>query len=309
MAEKTLSLWKRVLAYASFSVAALLAALFATFPYDALKTRVRAEAERSGYFLRIGSLGPGLFGVRATGVEVSKQSDAVTEAPPEALLIDSVSITPTLFPPGLSLSAKLLGGAATAAVSPLSGLRVRLDLEELDLAKGNLKGFTGLDVVGELEAHVELRLPRGGSGPAAAEPDLSQATGTVAVALKGVTINGGSLSIPIPQYGPEPTPIDLPKISLGDVSARLKFEKGQGSVEELRGRSSDLEFSGSGTLKLARRLEYAEPTMEVRFKPDADFQKRLGMLGSVLSIVGPDPKDPTWRMGRLSGYLGRPRFP
>ena len=69
-----------------------------------------------------------------------------------------------------------------------------------------------------------------------------------------------------------------------------------------------MELAATGTLKLAKRMEYAEPNLEVRFKPDPEFQKRLGLIGSALSMVGPDPKDPAWRMGRLTGFLGRPAF-
>ena len=48
--------------------------------------------------------------------------------------------------------------------------------------------------------------------------------------------------------------------------------------------------------------------MEIRLKPDPEIQKRLGLLGSAVSMIGPDPKDPTWRLGRLTGYIGRPQF-
>jgi hypothetical protein len=32
------------------------------------------------------------------------------------------------------------------------------------------------------------------------------------------------------------------------------------------------------------------------------------LIGSALSAVGSDPKDPSWRLGKLTGYLGRPAF-
>ena len=80
------------------------------------------------------------------------------------------------------------------------------------------------------------------------------------------------------------------------------------TIEELKSTSPDIELNVTGTVKLAKRLEYSEPAIEVRLKPDPEFQKRLGLLGSALSMVGADPKDPAWRLGRLSGYLGRPQF-
>lgn len=308
MAEKTQALWKRVLGYTLFSFAALVVAFFVSFPYDALKERVRLEADEAGFFLRIGSLGPGFFAVTARDVQVSKKADGASDAPPEALKLDSVTVGPALFPPGLAVTVKALGGTTSVKVLGLTGSRLKVDVDEVDLSKGNLKGFTGLDLAGGVEAHVDLTIPRTTTGAAPAEPDLGQASGTIAIDLKNVTLNGGTMNLTIAQFGPEPTPVDLPKVVFGNITGKLKFDKGAGTVEELRGKSSDLEETVSGTLKLAKRVEYAEPALEVRFKPDPEFQKRLGMLGSALSMVGPDPKDPSWRLGRMTGYLGRPQF-
>ncbi len=307
MAEKKTSLWKRIVGYASFSLFALVATFFLTFPYDALKDRVRIEADAAGYFLRIGSMGPGLFAVRATDVQVSKKT--TTEPPPEALKIDSLSLGPSFFPPGLAVKVNLLGGSVSTRVSGLSVTRVKIDAEDLDLAKGNMKGFSGIDFSGQLEAHVDLSIPRVAAGPnLPAEPDLAQTTGTISLETRALAVNGGTANITIPQFGPDPTPVDLPKILIGDFLGKLKVDKGTATIEELKSKSTDLEMNVTGTVKLAKRLEYAEPNMEVRVKPDPEFQKRLGLLGSALSMIGADPKDPTWRMGKFTGYLGRPQF-
>jgi type II secretion system protein N len=307
MAEKKTSLWKRIVGYLAFSLFALIATFFLTFPYDALKDRVRLEADAAGYFLRVGRMGPGLFAVRASDVELSKKSNA--EPPPEAMKIDSISVGPSLFPPGLAVKINVLGGTVATRVSGLSTTRVKVDVEGLDLTRGNLKGFSGIDFAGELEAHVDLSIPRAAAvGNAPAEPDLAQASGTITLETKALAVNGGTANITIPQFGPDPTPVDLPKIVIGELSGKLKVEKGVATVEEFKSKSSDLELGITGTVKLAKRLEYAEPNMEIRVKPDPEFQKRLGLLGSALSMIGADPKDPTWRLGRLTGYLGRPQF-
>lgn len=307
MAEKKTALWKRLVGYVLFTLFALVATFFLSFPYDALKDRVRGQADAAGYFLRIGSMGPGLMAVRASDVQVSKKAD--TDPPPEALRIDGLSVGPTLFPPGLGVKVKLLDGTVAVRVSGVSTTRVVVDAEGLDLSKGNLKGFSGIDFAGEVEAHLDVSVPRSAAAPnAPAEPDLAQASGTVTLATKGLAINGGTANITIPQFGPEPTPVDLPKIVLGDLGGRIKLEKGAATIEELKNTSPDLELNVSGTVKLAKRLEYSESSIEVRLKPDPEFQKRLGLLGSALSMVGADPKDPSWRLGRLTGYLGRPQF-
>lgn len=306
MAEKQLALWKRILLYTAFGLFSLVLSVFLTFPYGALADRAKAAADEQGFYLRIGGMGPGLFSVRATDLKLSKKARPTDTVAPEALEIDSVSMGPSLFPPGVKLSSSLLGGSAFVRVSLFGG--VVFELDEVDLSRGNVKGFSGVDLAGKLSADVALTLPRTRVGNGPAEPDLSQATGTVALAGQGVTVNGGTMNLVIPMYGSEPTPLDLPKIQFGDLKGKLVFDKGAGKLEELTLKSPDLEANVSGTLKLAKRVDYSELAMEVRFKPDPEFQKRLGLIGSALSVVGPDPKDTSWRLGRLSGFLGKPAF-
>lgn len=287
MASSKLKVVRRVFGYGAFFFLAVVTAFFLTFPYDALKDRARLEADRAGFFARIGSIGPGLFSIRAKDVQLSKKSDA--DPPPAPLKLASISAGPTLLPPGASVGLKLFGGSVTVKVSGLSTLRVRVDAEDLNLASPDLKEFSGIDFAGTVEAHVDLSLPRVAVGQGPAEPDLAQANGTVTIEARGLAVNGGSMSMVIPQFGPEPTPLDLPKIVVGDLSGKLKFEKGAGTIEKFEAKSADLELQASGTIKLAKRLEYAEPNVEVRFKPDPEFQKRLGLIGSALSMVGVPP--------------------
>ena len=312
MAEKKPSLWKRIVGYTAFALFALVATFFLTFPYDAARDTLRTLARSQGYALHIGALGPGFFAVRAGKVELSKLADQLPkDAPaPVPLMVDSISIGPAFFPPGVAVKMNLLGGDITGRLTGLTGTRrVRVDVEDIDLARGNLKASSGIDLSGELEAHLDLSIPFSGGGPnAAAEPDLAQASGTMTLETKALAINGGTANITIAQFGPDPTPVDLPKILLGEISGKVKIEKGAATIEEFKSKSADLESNITGTVKLAKRLEYAEPTMEIRVKPDPEFQKRLGLLGSALSMIGADPKDPTWRLGRLTGYLGRPQF-
>ena len=321
MAEKKPAVWKRVVGYSAFSIFSLVLTFFLTFPYEPMKDTIRTFAMSQGYAVKIGSLGPGFFAVRASQVEVTKLSDPNAQlsaeakgdgptAPTVPVMVDSISMGPAFFPPGLAVKMKLLGGDVSGRVTGLSGTRrVRVDVEDIDLAKGNLKSSTGIDLAGEIEAHLDLSIPFvGGTPTTPAEPDLALATGSMTLETKSLAINGGTANITIAQFGPEPTPVDLPKILLGEISGKLKIDKGAATIEEFKSKSADLEINISGAVKLAKRIEYAEPNMEVRVKPDPEFQKRLGLLGSALSMIGADPKDPTWRLGRLTGYLGRPQF-
>ena len=295
-----------VLGYIAFTLFSLVAGLFLTFPYETLRERARMEADQAGYVLRMASLGPGFLALRVSDLKVAKKAD--TDPPPEALRVETISFGPSLFPPGLSLTVRALGGSVSTTLSGLTSTRLKVDAEGIDLSKGNLKGFSGIDFAGTVDAHLDVSLPRVAAGTVAAEPDLSQASGTFTLETKELAINGGNVSVTIPQFGADPTPLDLPKILLGNISAKVKIAQGAATVEDFRAKSADLEANISGTMKLGKRLEYSEPNLEVRFKPDPEFQKRLGLLGSALSIIGADPKDPAWRLGRLTGFIGRPQF-
>ncbi|MFP2934422.1 type II secretion system protein GspN, partial [Pyxidicoccus sp. 3LG] len=70
--------WKVVLGYTAFAVFAFILGLFVTFPYDAIRTRIVSEAAQAGLAVRIGSLRPGLAGITATDVRVSKPPQPLT---------------------------------------------------------------------------------------------------------------------------------------------------------------------------------------------------------------------------------------
>lgn len=309
MPERKSARWKRIAGYAVFSLFSLVFCLFLTFPYDALKARVQSEADGAGLYVRLGSMGPGLFGVTARNVQVSKRATGGEDKPLQGLQIKSLAARPTLFPPGIKVSASLLSGSATVQVGIVGSLSVRVQVDEVNLADPSLKALTGVDMAGRVSGELALKIPRSAlPGAKTSEPDLGQASGHVKVDAAGLTVNGGTVPITIAMYGPEPTPVDLPRVRAGDLLGSIKFEKGAGTIERLSVKGQDLEVNVTGTVKLAKRVEYSEPNAEVRMKFEPEFQKGLGLLGAGLSMIGPDPKDPGWRLGRLTGYIGRPNF-
>ena len=307
--EHKLARWKVVVAYLAFSLFALLFCLYLTFPYAAVAERVQREADAAGLYVKLGSLGPGLRGITASDVQVSKKMGPADTKTPEPLMIKSVSLRPALFPPGLAFHANALGGKVDGSVGGLSGAALRIEWSGVDLSQGNLKAFSGVDLTGKASGQISLDIPRATLGGAkTAEPDLGQASGSVKLSLDEVQVNGGTVSVPIAMYGPDPTPIDLPKIVVGDIDGAIKFEKGAGTIESFTAKGQGLEVGMTGTLKLAKRIEYGEPNIELRLKTDPEFVKSLGVYGAGLAALAPDPKDPAWRVARISGYLGKPNF-
>ena len=133
--------WKLVLGYGAFSLAAFIACLLLTFPYNTLRRRAVEAAADAGYALRIGSLGPGLRGLTASNVRLSKVPNELSpelrsmllsvnglmpgpDELGEPLKIDSVSVRPSLMPLGMAFHAKLLGGNISGSEGGTSTVKV-----------------------------------------------------------------------------------------------------------------------------------------------------------------------------------------
>jgi type II secretion system protein N len=316
-AETKIARWKLVLGYGAFSLVAFILCLFLTFPYDTLRQRAVEAAADGGYALRIGSLRPGLRGLTATQVHLSKVPNGMTpelltllssgtkmlpgpEELGEPLNIDSVAVRPTLLPLGVAFHASLLSGSISGNAGGLSDVQVKVKLSDLDTSAGNFKGFSGMDLTGKLNGSLDVTLPK-----TRGQADLSQANGQLSLDTKELIIQGGNVTVPM--YG-QPTPMDLPKIALGDLDARIRIEKGLATVESLRTKSEDLELQGSGTVKLAARMDVSQPDMTFKLRAEPEFVKRLGLLGAGLSMLPPDQSDPKFRVAHLGGFFNRPTF-
>ncbi len=91
----TLKGWHRNLALSLFGLVCFIFFLALTFPADAARARLQAEAQRTGLVLRMDSFSTGLFSVTASRVRLSRASDA--DAVP--LLVDQLSLRPTFSRP------------------------------------------------------------------------------------------------------------------------------------------------------------------------------------------------------------------
>ena len=317
--------WKITLGYCGFALVALIACLLLTFPYGALRSRIATEGLKAGYVVRIDTLRPGFLGLTAKNVRISlppeplnpdTRAALVSGDPDEAkmfgpaelgepLVVDSLFLRPTLFPPGVAFSADVMGGEARGSYGGWKGASLRVRLEGLDPSKGNLKNFSGLDLEGRLSGSLALTMPPAvaGAGLKAGEPDLSLADGELA--LDGsLQLKGGQAEGIIAAAFPG----GLPAVPLGDVQGLIRFVKGQGTVETFRTRSDQMEVVATGSVKLKQRLQYTEPAVDVKLRVEPELVKNLGPAGLGLSILPADKDDPRFRAAQLSGSLGKLAF-
>src|SRR5919197_3072488 len=185
MGERHIEPWKVVAGYAAFSAVAFLLFFYLTFPYQALRERIQTEAAAQGYDVQMKGMGPGLFGITARGVSVRRRP--TTGEPPsgEPLLVDSVAFRPALLPVGLAFRASLLDGTVSGSIGGIRDLDIDMKASAQDISAGNMKAFSGLDLVGKLDGRLSLEVPRisppaVGSGPRrGAGPGLCPARGGV----------------------------------------------------------------------------------------------------------------------------------
>jgi type II secretion system protein N len=163
-----------------------------------------------------------------------------------------------------------------------------------------VKGFTGLDAAGKGDGRVSLNAP---GSLFSGTVDLSRANGNASLRFKDLAVKGGSITVPL--YG-TPTPLDLPAATLGALDVDLKVENGTGTFQRLNASGGELQLEGSGTVRLDRQVLLSSLNLSLKLKVDDTLQKRLGLLGSGLTLLPADPSG--WRLAKVGGMLGQPQF-
>jgi type II secretion system protein N len=292
--------WHRTAAWVGLGVFLFAFFLTLTFPYDAVRARIASEADAAGLWVRIDGMGPAFLGVSARGVRVGERPDGLGP-PAQTVRVDRLTLRPSLFPWGVGFSATLFGGDAGGAIGTGGAPKYRVHFDRLSLGKAGVGTLTGVDAVGTVDGELSLDVPT--SGPQGGQPDLSQASGRVRLTGTGLEVKGGTVTIPL--MG-QPTPVDLPPLNFGRLDADIPIDKGVGTIKALRLEGPDLDIQGTGTVRLARAIVYAEPDVTLRIRPMPDFLRRMGMIAAGFTQLPVDPTDSAYRNAKLTGYLGKP---
>lgn len=281
--------------YLAFSIFSLLLFIWLTFPYEVLRLRLITQAEQAGMALAVQSAGPALFGIKLKGVQLIPDSPEGLPDTTRALLVDQVSVRPSLLPLGVRVHADVMDGDAVGAWGLLGDATLKVSLDGLNPQRGNFLGYTGLDLDGTLEGELDVTMPKLETGA----PDPSKAEGALSLQLLGTQLNGGTL--------PGALPLDLPSARLGDLQLTLPIEEGVGTLT-LTGNGEDLQVQGEGTLHLARRMEQSRVDVTVKLRASEAFAAAQPMIGMGLNTLPADPSDPSFRRARVGGTLSRLSF-
>lgn len=296
--------WRRRLGYTAFFILALLFGLRQTFPFDALKEKAIIEAGKNGFRIDLLELGPsGLAGVRATGLVVEPMSMEGLKIPLDQLDL-SVSLLPLVAGHlNLSFDARAFGGRVKGGYEQSkTAQRVIAKADDLDLAaaQGPVKKLSGLDLGGTIKADIDVTLDL-------KEPAKSD--GHIDLDVGKAVVNGGD--VPVASMGGT---VSLPKMVLGDVTARATVKDGKANFEKLEAKSEDLELSGEGIyFQVQPRLEYAPLFGKVKLKLNDAFWNKSGTAGfkgiaemALASAKGPDGFYRFQIFGTLGHPQGRP---
>lgn len=262
-----LTRWQRGAAYGLFGLLAFAFALRQTLPADAVRDRLVMEAAAQGWQVTIADVGPaGLVGVSMRSVVLESR---------DGVRIPVERLDATLRPWALLLGrrsfgfdAELFGGRVRGYVEQGRGARrLVAAVTGLDLARAAaLRKATGLELAGVLQGDVDVALD---------EREPGKSAGRVDLAVDKAVLNGGAVPVP----GMAGT-LTVPRIGLGQVTARGGVKDGRLAFEQLEAKGEDLQASTEGLyLVLQPRLAYAPIFGKARLKFAEAFWGKPGASG------------------------------
>ena len=322
----------RWLKRAVYPVVALFAFLFffyATFPYDKVKEIVEAHAAASGNMsVRIGDLGPSLFtGLSASDVVVrifgnealspsaessnepksSERADQRTVL--ERFVIDEVTVSVGLFSAifggtlDVDFEVEGFGGELEGnyANRGRKGSEFSVVASELDVGRlPRLSSTVGVPFGGKLSVKAQLDLPRN---------RLSQANGNFELSCEECSMGDGKAKLVIPGNAFLKQGITLPKVRLGQMTAKAEVKKGVAKLENVSSRSGDFESEVDGSINLRTPIGYSTIQVQLRFRIGNELKERAKNVPFDLlegTLDRGKQADGFYAMS-LSGLLRRPR--
>ncbi len=259
--------WQRWTAYGVFAFVAFLFALRQTFPTEAVKERLVMEAAAQGWQISVVEVRPaGFAGIGMSGVTLESRDglripieklDASLRLWPLVLGRRSVAFDATLF------DGRVKGYAEDAKTSR----RVVATIAGVDLSRAApLRKATGVDLAGVVKGDLDLTVD---------EKEPPKSAGHLDLLVERAAVNGGEM--PIPGMGGALT---LPKMALGQITAKAVVKDGKLTFDQLDAKSDDLEVSGEGLYcVLQPRLAVAQIFGHARLKIRDGFWTKSGTSG------------------------------
>jgi type II secretion system protein N len=259
--------WQRVTAYGLFAAAAFVFALRQTVPAEAVKERLVMEAAAQGWQVSIADVRPaGLVGVSMRSLSLESRDGL-------RIPIERLDTTLRLWPlllgrRSFSFDAALFEGHVKGfAEDRKTSRRVQAKVAGVDLSRAvPLRKATGVDLAGTVQGDLDLTLD---------DREPAKSSGHLDLAVERAAVNGGEM--PVPGMGGALT---LPKVALGQVTAKAAVKDGRLTFERLDAKSEDIEATGEGLyLVIQPRLAFAPVFGKARLKIRDSFWNKSGAAG------------------------------
>jgi len=245
--------------YAAFGFLSFVFFLLATFPYrlalTAMVTSMGFNLTTSGESLNL-PIGTELTNVRVTSIAQPGSSPLLESS--------SLTITPSigsllLLRPGVRARAEFYGGTVVIrGHQGASASALAIDAAGINLASARLLRGIGAALGGQLS----------GSG------DFVITPGSIADDRGGLNLDVSGLTI---RMAP-----GLPPIRLGDVSAKLRLERGSIVIDELKNLGGDMVLKADGKIALAPDLLSSTLAIKLTLSQATTRRLNLGLLQNLL---------------------------
>jgi type II secretion system protein N len=319
--------WTRWVGYPAFFAAALWVSFYLTFPSDALRDRLAAEARnRFDTEVEIGSVRPaGLSGLTLRDVSwqigeapaaaapapapvpaaapegapageggAPAPAPAAAAAPDNRIVLDRVTAKAELFAllrgkKAFSFDVDAWGGNIEGRYETSADkVAVEAQLRGVDLGRSPLRPLAGIQIDGKV-ARADLTF-------ASAAKDYAKANGKLTLKGEDLQLKGGEVQ-----------GVELPAMALGSLDGNVTIENGKATFETFQLKGQDVEAQIEGFVRLNAKLAGSTVSGKLKLKPSEEWWNRNEMLKGMANFALPAGKD-GWRSVGLYGQLSHPSF-
>ena len=180
-------------------------------------------------------------------------------------------------------------------------------------------GLPSLPVLGTLSGHVDVKVParKQEKGAPARKPvgagfppvplDYNKATGLIEIRVENGVLGDGKAKLAVPGDPFLSQGLTFPKLSLGNVTGRVVFDRGRATLSDVRSQSSDAEISLEGYVELRDPIQLSELRLYLRFRPSPALIKREPTMEILTNAMAVGKRSDGSLGFSLTGTVAAPR--
>lgn len=276
------------LLYATFFGVVFVLSAYWTFPYDRARSFIAAQlsSKQTGGVTRtveIGTLEPaGFGGVRVEDLSIT-QIAAAQDATPLTLKLSEatakLSVLPLLFgDKQLALNAVAGAGTLDAKYEQSSGSqRIEAELNAIDVGEIGIGSWLGLPLRGKASGNVDLNLPT----------DITKATGTIKLEIRGLKVGDGKAKIKPPGM---PGGLTLDEVEAGKLELSVEVRDGIAKLTRFSTDGKDLKLAGHGNVRLADPIQRSRPDLNLELTFSDAYKNKSDRTKAMFELLGLRPE-------------------